>query len=130
MATELVGQNVLISQTGTAIGTQRNATVTFEIAGIDISSKASIWQKLTAGRRKVSGSCDGILSTGAGGSAAQLTTMLLGALVTMLFEDSVSGDQITGSALITKWEAGVPDVDAATYNVGWESSGEWSYTPA
>ncbi len=128
MATEILGVNVLFSIGGTAIGTQRGAKLSVEVGAVDISSKASIWQKLASGRLKGTLTCDGVVSTGSGGSMGLLTTTLAGALVTADITDSVSGDEISGSVLITKWEANFPDQEG-TYSVEAQTSGELTYTP-
>ncbi len=129
MATETVGNTVLISLGGTAVGTQRGGRVTLEVNGIDISSKADTWARVAAGRKRWSFSLDGVVSTGAGGSMGLLTTVLAGSTVAFSLVDSVSGDELSGTALCTRWERNDPDDEACTYTVEGTGHGELTYTP-
>jgi predicted secreted protein len=130
MPTENVGQTVLISIGGTAVGTQRGGKVSVKVGGIDISSKADTWKRIAAGRKEWNFSLDGVVSTGVGGSMGLLTTALAGATVAFLLTDSVSGDTLTGTALLTAWDANFPDNAESTYTVAGDGHGELVYTPA
>lgn len=109
----------------TAIGSQRNATITEETAMIDVSSKDGRAQRVLGGRYSCTVTCEALYVPTDAAMAALKTAIRAGTLVTI--RKVASGvAQEEADALITSKADSFPDQGESVVSVELTLDGEWS----
>jgi predicted secreted protein len=133
-----IGVDLIVKKGTTAVGGQRNATLTVDIDPIEIQDKNSadankiIWRTLAekGGNGSWEVKCDGLITTGTGGSTSLIADVIAGSMVEleMTLAGSETGDLIEGSAKAIHYEATGGDKDASS-SCTFRGSGALTYTP-
>ena len=126
-----VGRKLFITKNGAEIAGCRNTSVTINGSPIDITSNDDQGFRTLmaeAGEKSMDISTDGITKDNV------LRAIMLGGVTGQLLTDIVvnypDGSTVAGDFFITTIGETAPYNDAITFNASFQSSGEWTFTPA
>ena len=128
-ATQLQGLNIMVYVDGTALGGQKNCTLSMEADTIDVSNKNDFgWASFIAGAKSWTVSCDGQFLTDDAGQEALMTAFIESEEVTIEMRDSESTIYYSGQAVITSLELEAAFDDVFAYSVEFQGKGKLENT--
>lgn len=125
-----IGRELLVKRGSTVIAGVRTKTVTFNGEPVDVTSDDdSGFRKLLAevGQKSIDMSVEGVTKDNDLRSAALSGTSLL---LTDVNIEWPNGDTLSGDFFMNSVEETGAYNDAITFTSSFQSSGEWTYTPA
>lgn len=125
-----IGRELLVKRGSTVIAGVRTKTVTFNGEPVDVTSDDdSGFRKLLAevGQKSIDMSVEGVTKDNELRSAALSGTSLL---LTDVNIEWPNGDTLSGDFFMNSVEETGAYNDAITFTSSFQSSGEWTYTPA
>lgn len=104
MAEVIHGRNLIIKMDGTAIAGAKSCEITIQGDDIEIASPSTgAWRAFIAGRKEWSVSCGHLIP--ASGTPLKSNAVMVGTTVTLTMESGLTGDTLTGSAIVKQWKA-------------------------
>lgn len=129
MAQQVQGLNILVYLGETALGGQKNCTLSMEADTIDVSNKNDFgWASFIAGAKSWTVSCDGQFLTDDAGQAALMAAFIESEEVTIEMRDSESTIYYAGQAVITSLELEAAFDDVFAYSVEFQGKGKLENT--
>lgn len=96
------GRNLIIKVNGTAIAGARSCDINISGEEIEIASATqSKWREFIAGREEWSVTCSHLLP--ASGTPLRSSKEMVNTTVTITMESGLSGDVLTGQAIVKSW---------------------------
>lgn len=96
------GRNLIIKVNGTAIAGARSCDINISGEEIEIASATqSKWREFLAGREEWSVTCSHLLP--ASGTPLKSSAAMVNTTVTIRMESGISGDVLTGQAIVKSW---------------------------
>lgn len=97
------GRNLILSQNGNAIAGAKSCRLQISSEEIEkASSTQQLWTERIAGRRNWSVACDHLLPKT--GTPMKTAAAMVGTFVTLTLTTALSGDTLTGNALVKSWD--------------------------
>lgn len=129
MAQQVQGLNILVYLGETALGGQKNCTLSMEADTIDVSNKNDFgWSSFIAGAKSWTVSCDGQFLTDDEGQEALMAAFIESQEVTIEMRDSESTIYYAGQAVITSLELEAAFDDVFAYSVEFQGKGKLENT--
>lgn len=129
MAQQVQGLNILVYLGETALGGQKNCTLSMEADTIDVSNKNDFgWSSFIAGAKSWTVSCDGQFLTDDAGQEALMAAFIGSEEVTIEMRDSESTIYYAGQAVITSLELEAAFDDVFAYSVEFQGKGKLENT--
>jgi TP901-1 family phage major tail protein len=129
MAQQVQGLNILVYLGETALGGQKNCTLSMEADTIDVSNKNDFgWSSFIAGAKSWTVSCDGQFLTDDAGQEALMAAFIESQEVTIEMRDSESTIYYAGQAVITSLELEAAFDDVFAYSVEFQGKGKLENT--
>lgn len=129
MAQQVQGLNILVYLGETALGGQKNCTLSMEADTIDVSNKNDFgWASFIAGAKSWTVSCDGQFLTDDAGQAALMAAFIESEEVTIEMRDAESTIYYSGQAVITSLELEAAFDDVFAYSVEFQGKGKLENT--
>lgn len=129
MAQQVQGLNILVYLGETALGGQKNCTLSMEADTIDVSNKNDFgWASFIAGAKSWTVSCDGQFLTDDAGQEALMAAFIESEEVTIEMRDSESTIYYAGQAVITSLELEAAFDDVFAYSVEFQGKGKLENT--
>lgn len=129
MAQQVQGLNILVYLGETALGGQKNCTLSMEADTIDVSNKNDFgWSSFIAGAKSWTVSCDGQFLTDDAGQEALMAAFIDSQEVTIEMRDSESTIYYAGQAVITSLELEAAFDDVFAYSVEFQGKGKLENT--
>lgn len=104
MATVIHGRNLIIKMNGTAIAGAKSCEISVKCDKIETASPSTgTWRTFLAGRKEWSVSCGHLIP--ASGTPLKSDVAMVRQTVTLTMQSGISGDTISGSAIVEQWSA-------------------------
>ena len=98
------GRNLIIKVNGTAIAGAKSCEINIEGEEIETASPTQCtWREFIAGRKEWSVSCGHLLP--ATGTPLKSSAAMVNTVVTLTVETDLTGDTLTGQAIVKTWKA-------------------------
>lgn len=98
------GRNLIIKVNGTAIAGAKSCEINVEGEQIEVASPTTgTWKKFIASRKEWSVSCGHLLP--ASGTPLKSEAAMVNTTVTLTVQSDMSGDTMTGQAIVKSWKA-------------------------
>lgn len=124
MAQQIQGLNILVYVGATALGGQKNCTLSMEADTIDISNKNDFgWSSFLAGARSWTVTCDGQFLTDDTGQAALMEAFIGSEEVEIEMKNSDGSIYYGGTAIISSLELEAAYDDVFAYSVEFNGKG-------
>ena len=123
-AKQIQGLNIMVYLGTTALGGQKNCTLSMEADTIDVSNKNDFgWSSFIAGAKSWTVSCDGQFLTNDEGQAALIEAFRNSSEVEIEMRDADSTIYYGGTAVITSLELEASYDDVFAYSVEFQGKG-------
>ena len=127
MAQQIQGLNILVYVGATALGGQKNCTLSMEADTIDISNKNDFgWSSFLAGARSWTVTCDGQFLTDDAGQSALMEAFIGSEEVEIEMKNSDGSIYYGGTAIISSLELEAAYDDVFAYSVEFNGKGALS----
>lgn len=124
MAQQIQGLNILVYVGATALGGQKNCTLSMEADTIDISNKNDFgWSSFLAGARSWTVTCDGQFLTDDAGQGALMEAFIGSEEVEIEMKNSDGSIYYGGTAIISSLELEAAYDDVFAYSVEFNGKG-------
>lgn len=131
MAQQIQGLNILVYLGETALGGQKNCTLSMEADTIDVSNKNDFgWSSFIAGAKSWTVSCDGQFLTDDAGQTALMEAFLGSEEVQIEMKKADDSIYYSGKAVITSLELEAAYDDVFSYSVEFQGKGALTDTKA
>ena len=98
------GRNLIIKVNGTAIAGAKSCEITVDGEQVEIASPTQgSWREFLTGRNEWSVSCGHLVP--ASGTPLKSSIQMVNTTVTLTIQTGLSGDTVSGSAIVKKWGA-------------------------
>ena len=103
----ILGRNLIVKVNGSAIAGAKSCEINIQSDDIEVASATEMqWREFVAGRKEWSVSCGHLIP--ASGTPLKSSSQMVGTNVTLTVESGLTGDTLTGSAIVKKWSASGP----------------------